>query len=232
MKSFTGKSEKTINPLMNLIKTLRAARPLHVHAAFGILMSAILLTGCGGGSGGPENNEASSSSLLSGIFVDSPVAGLEYETETRHGMTDADGTFMYMEGETITFYIGDIMLGGAMAQSVMTPVDLVEGAADETDPAVTNMARFLQTMDADMNPENGITITGEMAEAMAGHSLDFHMDVDTFEHSEEMQAVMDVINMMDTSGTMHTMVSIEDARDHLSGTMEEFMGGGGMMTGN
>lgn len=231
MKSLAEKMERTVNPFMKFFKTPSAARSLHVKAVFGILMSAVLLTGCGSGGGGPENNGASSS-LLSGIFVDSPVQGLEYETESRLGVTEADGTFMYMEGETITFYVGDIMLGGAVARPVMTPVDLVEGAFDETDPAVTNMARFLQTLDADMDPENGITITGEMADAMTGHSLDFDMDMDAFEHSEEMQSVMDEINMMDASGTMHSMVPIEDAQDHLYDTMNGFMNSGDVTTGD
>ena len=66
-----------------------------------------------------------SDQFLTGMFIDSPVEGLEYETPTHTGITDAAGTFMYHEGDTIRFYIGDIMLGEAMAKSMMTPVDLV-----------------------------------------------------------------------------------------------------------
>jgi len=228
MSKRIGKAAKDENPFMQLLKNSFGVKTLRLKATLGILLSAALLAGCGGGSGSSDGTDTSSSSLLSGTFVDSPVEGLEYETETQTGVTDADGTFMYMAGESVTFYVGDIMLGGGMAQSVMTPVDLVEGAVDESNPMVTNMARFLQTLDNDMNPENGILITQEMADAMIGHMVDFDMDTNAFEHSEEMQSVMDTINMMDSTGTMHTMVPIEEAQNHLANTMT----GMGMMTGD
>ena len=136
-----------------------------------------------------------------------------------------NGTFKYIAGETVTFYVGDIMLGGATAKSMMTPVDLVNGAVDETNPMVTNMARFLQTLDADTNPENGIIITQEMAAAMVDHMVDFNMGTDAFGHSSDMLAVIKVINMMGSSGTEHMMVSIEDAQTHLGNTMSGMMNG-------
>jgi len=212
-----GKAE---NYFVKFLKPFLARKAFHLKVTFGILMSAALITGCGGGS---SENGTSSSILLSGRFVDSPVEGLEYETETQTGITDADGTFMYLAGETVTFYVGDVMLGSATAQPVMTPLELVEGARDEANPIVTNMARFLQTLDMDMDPNNGITITQAMADAMTGHWLDFDMGMDAFENSEEMQSIMQSINMMDSSGAVHQLVSIEDAQDHLANTM------GGMM---
>jgi hypothetical protein len=171
--------------------------------------------------------------MMQGTFLDSAVEGLGYETETKSGMTDMDGTFMYMEGETITFHIGDIVLGEAMAQSVMTPVDLVDGAMDETHPMVTNMARFLQTMDADMDPKNGITITEEMTAAMVDHMIDFNMDPDRFEYDPNVRMLMDMLNGLDPSGPLRMMVSAEDAQDHLQNTMSDMMSGdSGMMDGD
>ena len=67
------------------------------------------------------------------------------------GITDGAGTFMYHEGESITFLVGDIMLGSAPGNFIMTPIDLVPGAVDETHPTVTNICRLLQSLDQDGN---------------------------------------------------------------------------------
>lgn len=229
MKQRRKAKSSTDNPFMKMKEESLVIKGARLKALIGVLLSAALLVGCNSGSS-DGMNESSSLSLLSGIFIDSPVEGLEYETETQNSMTDADGAFMYMEGESITFYVGDIMLGGAMAQSIMTPVDLVDGAVDETHPMVTNMARFLQTLDVDMDPENGITITEEMSDAMVGHMVNFDMDMNAFEYDPDMMAVMDTINTMDTTGEWHMMVSIEDAQNHLANTIAGMMNGDpGMM---
>jgi hypothetical protein len=198
----------------------------------GLILTILLVSGCNDSGG-----VSPSVSLLEGSFVDSPVEGLGYVTETQSGITDMDGTFMYAEGETVTFLVGDVILGEGPAQTVMTPIDLVEGAVEVTHPMVTNMARFLQTLDADMAPENGITITEEMANAMVDHMIDFNMDPENFEHDPNVRMAMDAINGMDPSDGFHMMVSSDDAQNHFSNTMNDMMsgdagmgtGGGGMM---
>jgi hypothetical protein len=182
-----------------------------------ILFLSVITSGCGGGGGGVDTS--SSIPLVEGVFIDSAVQGLEYETPTRNGITDAEGTFMYHEGDTIRFYIGDIMLGEAVASSMMTPIDLVDGATDETHPAVINMARFLQTIDEDMNPENGITITGAMSNAMIGHMIDFNMDPDSFTYDPDVMMVMSAINEVAPYRHMRTLVSADDAVTQFSSYM-------------
>ena len=99
------------------------------------------------------------------------------------------------------------MLGEAVASSMMTPIDLVDGATDEMHPAVINMARFLQTIDEDMNPENGITITGAMSNAMIGHMIDFNRDPDSFTYDPDVMMVMSAINEVAPYQHMRTLVS-------------------------
>jgi hypothetical protein len=41
-----------------------------------------------------------------------------------NGITDENGTFMYHEGETVAFMIGDLMLGSAPGSDIMTLIDL------------------------------------------------------------------------------------------------------------
>lgn len=194
-----------------------------------MLFSTVIISGCGGGGG--DGAVLSSESFMEGVFIDSAVEGLEYETATRTGMTDENGTFMYQEGNTIRFYVGDVVLGEGPAKSVMTPIDLVDGATDETHPAVINMTRFLQTMDDDMNPENGIMITETMSNAMVDHMIDFNMSPDDFEYDSNVMTMMDTINEVDSLGYMRMMVSTEDAIDHFSNSMNDMMTDGIMYDG-
>ena len=60
-----------------------------------------------------------------------------------------------------------------MAGPVVTPLMLVDGAMDTTDPRVTNIVRLLITLDSDGNPDNGIEITAAAHDAAEGMSLDF-----------------------------------------------------------
>ena len=110
---------------------------------FFLFMLIFLFYGCGGNG---SSSSASSDSFLQGTFLDSPVAGLSYEIETHSGTTDQNGTFFYLEGETIRFILGDVYMGQATAAPQMTPIDIVPGATDSTHPAVANMIRFMQTL--------------------------------------------------------------------------------------
>ena len=121
------------------------------------------------------------------------------------------------------------MLGEATAMPVMTPIDLADGATDETHPAVVNMVRFLQTIDEDMNPENGIAITGAMFDAMLDHMIDFNMDPVQFEYDQNVMMMMDAINEVGSYSHMRTMVSGEDAIAYFTSAMNSMMTDGSTM---
>ena len=63
--------------------------------------------------------------ILKGVFYDSPLQGLEYETRTLSGLTNKKGEFEYRPGETVTFSIGGFMLGSAQGSEWLTPADIV-----------------------------------------------------------------------------------------------------------
>ena len=91
----------------------------------GLILTGLIGVGCS------DNHQPDSrmvNGLQEGVFLDSAVQGIEYRTTTQSGMTDENGTFTYMDGETVTFAMGDVMLGQAEAQPVLTPVDLVQGS--------------------------------------------------------------------------------------------------------
>ena len=184
----------------------------------------LLLSGCGGSSSGSD----APSDSMQGVFLDSPVAGVSYETETHSGTTDANGSFFYMEGEMIHFMLSDVFMGQATAAPVMTPIDIVPGATNSTHPTVTNMIRFMQTMDIDNNPDNGITITQQVRNEIQGWRINFNQGIQEFEHDPEVVMFMDTLNTMNMFGDHREMVPVEQSRDHMDETMsgDNHMGGG------
>ena len=115
-----------------------------------VISMLFLLAACGGGGDGGNGGATQE---LTGQFIDSAVTGLYYEASPSGltGTTDASGTFKYKAGDTIEFYVGDILIGSAPAEPIMTPVTLVIGAVDETHSVVINIAAFLQSLDSDGN---------------------------------------------------------------------------------
>ena len=164
---------------------------------FFLLTSLTTITACSGGSSSTANSidNTGSPNLLTGVFLDAPVEGLNYQTATMNGITDENGTFMYHEGETVAFMIGDLMLGSAPGSDIMTPIDLVPGAVDETDPTVTNICRLLQSLDWDGDLTNGIMITDTMRSEISG-MIDFNKDPSEFNDEYDVQAFFDRMNML------------------------------------
>ncbi|MEE4355268.1 MAG: hypothetical protein V2I97_02300, partial [Desulfococcaceae bacterium] len=170
----------------------------------------MLFTGCGGG--------GDSEPVSEGRFVDSPVAGLRFETESRDGITGSEGKFTYLEGEMISFSIGDIYLGKTLAKPVITPLDLVEWAADETDASVTNICRFLQTLDDDGEPDNGILINESVRRGASGISVNFDTDVSAFGDDAQIQQTVSSLTAF-TSAGQRPLQNAEQARQHFRNSL-------------
>jgi hypothetical protein len=176
-----------------------------------VLVSFLLaiFQGCGGGGGAGSEPEVQSSTLLPGTFVDSVVANLHYRTESQSGSTNQLGQFAYSEGELITFSVGGINFPTVPAKALMTPLDLI-GTRDATDPLVANIARLLQSLDLNADPDDGIEI-GEQAHD-AAQSLDVTVDDPNFETL--------VAGLVANSGSLTTtLISASVATSHLLETL-------------
>jgi len=171
------------------------------------IFALLILTACGDG-----GSSSSGSNVQNGVFIDSAVEGVTFTTATQSGTTDSDGSFSYLPGEIVSFYIGDILIGSAQGQDQLTPLEFVPGAIDETDPQVTNILRFLQSLDSDNNPDNGITITSMTVAQAVGQSLDFSLATAAFEIVAE--ALISVL----TSGAVTTLVDASTAQAHFVGS--------------
>jgi uncharacterized protein len=114
--------------------------------------------------------------VLVGKFA-GPVAGLRFATPTCAGVTDSGGMFQYRDGEVVTFSVGALVVGAAPGADRITVADIVARVGGNpgklADPGLTNIARFLQTLDRDGNPDNGVTLTPEIHELVGERAIDF-----------------------------------------------------------
>jgi hypothetical protein len=148
--------------------------------------------------------------LLTGS-LETNVAGLTYTTATQSGITDSTGTFYYKSGETITFSIGNTVIGDTViAKAVMTPFDLVVGAVLYTTSAqvhhvindlsrksserlslnkLSNILTFLQLLDDDATPDNGINIQSGIANLFSGVQINFEKSLYVFEDDKKLRVI-------------------------------------------
>jgi hypothetical protein len=182
----------------------------------------LLLSGCGGSSS--SSSSGSSSVTATGVFTDSPVQGLRYVSGSLSGYTDSNGTFQYEKGQTVSFYVGDILIGQANGQAVLTPVNLVSGATDQTNPTVSNIAQFLQSLDDDGNPANGITITSQESTLAAGDTVNFNQSIANFANDGNMQTIVAALTAV-TSGGSRNPVPSNTSQNNLQNTLLALLSG-------
>lgn len=142
---------------------------MHVQrTALAILMtSALVACGGGGGGGGVGGGPIGPTpGAQTGVFVDAPVVGLAYTCGDDSGTTDASGQFRFDSGDTCVFRAGSISLGSLLAQATITPRDVAAalaaaapaGSAQSVDVIAQNIYQLLQSLDADGDTSNGITL--------------------------------------------------------------------------
>jgi alpha-tubulin suppressor-like RCC1 family protein len=173
---------------------------LRVSAAAAV---ALLVSSCGGGS---------ASSKLTGIFIDSPVAGIGYRTATGSGKTTEKGEFQYELNETVVFSVGSVDLPPAIAHTTVTPLDLAN-TTDFNHQVVSNILILLQSLDSDGNPDNGIQIPAN-APIAASKKIDFNVT------TTEFRANADVIKLVANSGSVNKApVTLAEASRHFQKTL-------------
>ena len=162
-----------------------------------LLLGCLSLSACGGG-----DDRDWEYVVFSGRFIAPPVAGLHYQTVTQSGVTDASGLFKYRPGESITFKIGDIVLGTVPGAAKVNPFDLAgvtqpplsivdirqalkKIKQEMADPTLlkptsfgvaASIATFLQTVDEDGNPDNGISIPAALHDFATGKTDDIRSE--------------------------------------------------------
>ncbi len=159
-----------------------------------------LLVGCGNGSG-QQGVAGTPQPTLTGVLVDSPVSGVTWKASGgSSGVTNSLGEFQYVQPEagtyveTVTFSVGDIVLGTVPGipfkgeRLYVTAVELT-GSIDPLDLAATNQLVFIQSIDSDSDPTNGITISEATQAAAIGQTLDFNSSDFATEVAEVVAAI-------------------------------------------
>ena len=190
---------------------------LRKYKTLSLLLFLFVLSACGSGGGGGSVG-SSEESRSSGVFVDSVVAGLTYTTTTLSGITDANGVFRYAAGETVTFSIGGVLLGTAEGASTITPMDLVPSATSVSDEQVLNIARFLQTLDDNGDPSDGIIISAAVSAAAINFSIDFSLSLDDFARDGDLLTTLSELTTLTSAGPRN-LVTAESARAHLQDSL-------------
>jgi YD repeat-containing protein len=205
----------------------------------GWLTMSFLLVSCGpGGSPPPGGNSGTggtpSSRALRGALIDSPVAGVSFETATLAGVTDSEGSFLYEPGETVVFSLGDTVIGEVAGQPEVTPFDLVPGSTaitgtqrlvealqDASSPfaRVLNLTVFLQSLDVDDDPSNGIEVPSSLATLFAGVSIDFSLPPRIFSQAFALREVLARANAQSVFAEPRAVVDAARAMQHLYETL-------------
>jgi len=175
------------------------------------LLALVLLTGCGGGSSENTTPQTQTQSTSVGIVSDSQIIGLRYistskdKTQTKKGVTNSKGEFEYFEGGTTEFFVGNIKIGSTTPNKMVAITTVAK-----TEKESENIARFLQTIDEDGNPDNGIQIStsvDEHAKSNEVSNLKFDDSFDTSFESVKTELFKNVANIPET-------VTVEEALNH------------------
>lgn len=149
-----------------------------------------------------------------GYYYDSLVSGISYESSgvagVQTGVTGEDtdggpGSFRYVEGDTVSFSLGDTVLGQGQAGERLTPFDLagfdeaavggceVDGTLPDSNAfrAVANLAVLLQSLDTDGDATNGIDISSDVAALFDGVEIDVSQAWEAFQADTDLQAVLE-----------------------------------------
>lgn len=160
-----------------------------------------------------------------GHFIDSPVEGLTFQTPTHSNLTDESGAFDYFPEETVTLSIGDYVLGSTVAAKKISPLDMFE-MADTTNTEVGNMARLLQSLDSDADPDKGISITPDVVEYLEQAMDNLGYDSFDFADTDQIDAIITETIALATAAEPPLYlndVDVEDALAHLDKSLDSLM---------
>ena len=183
-------------------------------------LGAGFLVACGGsGSGSGSPNPATSTPQpFTAYLSDSAVQGVEYSSLEGDGVTGTGGVFLANEG-VFVFSIGGTTLGSVQMSrnqegNEVTPADFI--GVDEAQ--VITIARIMQALDFDGNPQNGISISQDVRQDQGGVSALYNM-VATSTNTISAIPVGDAPKVYD-------IPSVDDATNHLAATRRCLFSGG------
>ncbi|MCF6324947.1 MAG: hypothetical protein L3J89_11615 [Gammaproteobacteria bacterium] len=176
-----------------------------------VTIAALALAGCHGDD--VIHAETPAPIIASGMFKDSSVSGLTFESGGQSGTTGSDGSFNYEVGNSVTFSVGGIILGTGIGAPIMTPIDLITNGSSDS-PQVKNMVRFLTMLDSTPPLSSGIQISSAVQTiANSWNQVDFssiNLDAD-------LAGIISDVASADSR--IPVLLNTEDAKLHLTSTL-------------
>lgn len=148
------------------------------------------------------------SASTSGFFIDSAVRGLRYVSGEVTGVTDEAGEFRVGDSN-VQFFVGDIFIGETSAGTFVTPISL--SATLSSQDAAGNIAQFLQSLDEDLDADNGIFISDQTISAFTGSGLEINFDVD----KTQFQSAGDISAALSSLPSAIVLLPRNDTDQHL-----------------
>jgi hypothetical protein len=197
---------------------------------------AVLLLGGGGscafyassGGSGSDDEEQRSNLIIivrDGQLIDAPVEGVRFDSGALSGITGPNGEFRFEDGGDIRFSIGDIVLGETVpAKALMSPLDLVTNGTIKS-PAVVNIARLLQSLDA-IPGDNRISIPGTVRTGAVGSNRQITSQLRYLDFSDDAMFANNASQLVATLTANYpftaVLVDAATARRHLQATLAEW----------
>jgi len=159
-----------------------------------------------------SSSSSSSDDTLSGYYLDSAVKGVDYACGDRNGITDSEGKFRFLKGDSCKFSLAGITLREMAAEELNDGAKIIE--------TVTDVLVFLQSIDKDGNASNGIDIDEAVVEVI--QTLVEENNVTTVPTGTTLTTVVETLTqeVEDYNGTV---VSEDDALAHVKETQEELI---------
>jgi len=159
--------------------------------------------------------------IQTGVFVDAPVQGLEYITDTQNGYTNEKGEFQYVTGEDIEFKLGNLSLGKVTSDTIVTPYTMANTTSALANNKSTNIALILQNLDNDRSDD---ILNLSSFQDHQFDTIDFTQDVDTMltkvnqlreKHSSDV-ASGDTLTVAEVKSSMNEYIDKAQQTDNIT----------------
>ena len=177
---------------------------------------SLAFSACGGGGSSGDSTQTpveTTDEIKTGYFKDSAVSGLDYvscnESNTScldAGKTGIDGDFKYREGDTVRFKLGDLVIAEGPAQPLLIPADV-----SKDEDSSKKLGQLLMTLDADLDPSNGISIPYSVNQN--AKNLTFEPDLDFYGLTQDDTQLQKLVN--DISEVDKILVPEANVEEHL-----------------
>ena len=162
-----------------------------------------------------SSTSGSNSGGMTGMFVDSPVSGLDYLCDYIDKKTNSRDYFN-CQSTVVNFYLGNLKLASIQKMTddyLVFPQDILDQPRIAAlHPEVTKIAILLQSLDSDQGSTNGIDIKQDTIEIL-NQVIAQGVDIQSFSIDKLKQKINTIISK-NTQESLQP-VSTQQAQDHM-----------------